>query len=71
MANLIYSLNIYHSIMSNNGVIIEKILSWLILELERSDFFQIEALGLKKANILEQGGGECDMYRHAPVHTNT
>ena len=33
-----------------------KILSQLILELERSDFFQIEALGLKKAIILEQRG---------------
>ena len=33
-----------------------KILSRLILELECSDFFQIEALGLKKENILEQRG---------------
>ena len=33
-----------------------KILSQLILKLEHSDFFQIEALGLKKANILEQRG---------------
>ena len=34
-----------------------KIISRLILELERSDFFQIKAPGLKKANIFAKGKG--------------
>ena len=34
----------------------KKFLSRLILELECSIFFQIEALGLKNANILEKRG---------------
>ena len=43
-----------------------KILSQLILELERSDFFQIEALGLKNAIILEQQGAAAPI---APLWT--
>ena len=43
-----------------------KILSQLILELERSDFFQIKALGLKNANILEQRGAAAPL---APLWT--
>ena len=33
------------------------------MELERSDFFQIKALGLKKANILEQRGAAAPLAR--------
>ena len=71
LINLTFSsLNIYHCNISNNeAIFLLKILYRLILELEYSEFFQIKALDLKKANILEQRGASATVATPPPsVH---